>query len=760
MIHWLKFALILLAAANVSALEIRLPQNPTQQERTAAEELSEHIVKMTGVELPIAKEGTPGKMPFFYLGNTGLAPSGLSEEEWVIRSITDGILLAGGGKRGTLYAVAHYLEDFCGIRWWNPVETDIPKINLSELPLENIDVSGKPAFENRTLYTAYVRRELADPFLSRLRLSGDAGTLSEKYGGDKLFGSPGTVHTFWDYTKDVDFNEHPEWFSLIGDKRVKGKSAAMAEGSQLCLTNRELRKFMLERLLGYIEQDRSAAAKAQQDPPVIYAVCQNDNMLWCQCPECSALRQTEKSYSGVLIDFLNDLATEVAKKHPEILIASTAYLQTVVPPATIVPHDNLMIVLCDTLSNGMYPHSESNPDFLAVLEGWRKIAKNIRLWDYAVTYQDSAGLPYPSEFTYSSDFRLYKKSGAMHIFVEFEYPVSGDARDYKLYLLAKFMENPDADFSKLSLDFAKRYYGPAWQEFLEYREQLTKGKMPFISMFPNALDFSHLDLSMMGAIKKILDQGTNKVKGAKRFEFRWEKLKIGFYRTAVYRKKVLLREYFTSHSSLENYPYDAEIACRQMQKIEDKMLAEMHLVPHIVAGEQKRMKSDLAMAEKTVRFSIPLKFRDYQGKFYVFEPEHASITKADVRLEQDPTAESGMTCHLFDPVPEKYALPFLWGVYDRNTKSYLGGAEIVAKNIIPGEYHWYKLGESRLSTGAILFFFRTWHIQWNLSEAFNPLQENDKWEIWANMKFDGALFGTASGNNGIYVERIVVLHPN
>jgi len=275
-------------------------------------------------------------------------------------------------------------------------------------------------------------------------------------------------------------------------------------------------------------------------------------------------------------------------------------------------------------------------------------------------------------------------------------------------------------------------------------------------MYPQAMDFMHLDLAMMDGIKEILDRGEQKAKGGGIFEFRWEKVKIGFYRTLIHRKNVLMREYFMLHSSLENYPYDAETACHKMQEIENRMLAGMDLAPPVVRVEQKRMQADLAAAKKVLRIAIPEKFRSSPGRVYVFEPEHANIVKADVRLEPDSDTESGMACRLFNPDPEKYSLPFTWGVFDRNGRSYFAKAEISAENIFPGKYHWYKLGDSRLSPSSLLYFFQTWHMQWNLSEAFNPLQENKKMEIWANIKFDGKMFGAESGENGVYVERIVV----
>ena len=54
----------------------------------------------------------------FYIGNTayaikhGLDTSKLPDEKWVIKSTDDNVILAGGGTRGTLYAVYHFLEDY------------------------------------------------------------------------------------------------------------------------------------------------------------------------------------------------------------------------------------------------------------------------------------------------------------------------------------------------------------------------------------------------------------------------------------------------------------------------------------------------------------------------------------------------------------------------------------------------------------------------------------------------------------------------
>ena len=70
----------------------------------------------------------------------------------MIRSYPDGIVVAGGVPRGTLYGVYEFLERFPGIAWLDELYTDIPKNNPILLP-ETIDLRDKPVFRYRGIYT-------------------------------------------------------------------------------------------------------------------------------------------------------------------------------------------------------------------------------------------------------------------------------------------------------------------------------------------------------------------------------------------------------------------------------------------------------------------------------------------------------------------------------------------------------------------------------------------------------------------------------
>jgi hypothetical protein len=107
----------------------------------------------------------------------------------------------------------------------------------------------------------------------------------------------------------------------------------------------------------------------------------------------------------------------------------------------------------------------------------------------------------------------------------------------------------------------------------------------------------------------------------------------------------------------------------------------------------------------------------------------------------------------------KYKLPMQWGVYDTaGKKDTLSG--LIASGDIPGPgYHWYKLGDVTLTGHDYIYFFWSWIIQNDLDGAFDARNPNAKYEVWADLKFEGPAFpfAKAGDKNAISVERIVLV---
>src|SRR5207248_11741364 len=90
----------------------------------------------------------PGSMASQFFPDLDLTKFG--SEECLMRVQDGHLLLAGGGPRGTVYAVNRFLQEQCGVRWWTPWATNVPR--QASLKVANLNVRGKPAFEYRGPY--------------------------------------------------------------------------------------------------------------------------------------------------------------------------------------------------------------------------------------------------------------------------------------------------------------------------------------------------------------------------------------------------------------------------------------------------------------------------------------------------------------------------------------------------------------------------------------------------------------------------------
>ena len=135
-----------LAANDKAAATIVLARDATVPEQTAAAELAHYLGQITGSEFVVRRESeTPEGGSHIYVGvrTVSSAPQDkLAPDEWVVRSVGNDLFIIGGSPRGTLYGAYHFLEDVCGVHWWNPWEESVPQ--RKTLKVGNINLHGKP----------------------------------------------------------------------------------------------------------------------------------------------------------------------------------------------------------------------------------------------------------------------------------------------------------------------------------------------------------------------------------------------------------------------------------------------------------------------------------------------------------------------------------------------------------------------------------------------------------------------------------------
>ena len=503
--------------------------NATAAEKIAAKELRGFLEKVTGAEFSAMLEtDEPLSSKAIYVGWTNFArrnidPSKLGQEDWIIKTEGDNLILTGGRPRGTLYAVYEYLEQALGCRWLDEFTEIVP--SKPGLKLEPMDIKGRPLLGGRMIYTAsnaIFDHELCDLFDVRNK---DTKSPSARYGfGGILYGAPNASHTFYDYSKDWQA-DHPEYLAM-NDKGERVKPTSGIGPGQICLTNPEVRKLMLEKLRKYIAADREKAAREGYPPPRIYSVEPNDNPLSCRCPECKAFSEREGADSGPLVDFVNDLADGIRTEYPDVLIDTFAYMQTLIPPKTVKPRDNVIIRLAQL--NVEWPSTDTSqyPDYFRPMKNplnspscetlvqWSKIAKRMSIWDYWIMYDfNGAGrfeTPYVNISAISADMKLFFNSHAETIFVECEKPEVSSFFALKRWLGLKLMQNPRQSAEALVKTFMSGYYGSASGKMIEYLAYLEKR----INAVPETIKLSglleqnrpYLDLDFFITSIKLLDE--------------------------------------------------------------------------------------------------------------------------------------------------------------------------------------------------------------------------------------------------------------
>lgn len=451
---------IALGAVQVRNCSIVVQPGATAQDRHAAEELRDHLAKI--VEHPISLIEAPKHMPgnVIVVGQGPLArelvPNGpwgrLGSEQTYLKSVGNRLVVAGGGTRGTLYAVYRLLGEKCGVRWWAPWATTIP--HNPKLKLGAMDWSETPAFEYRDPYWFHA---FDADWAARNFDNGWNTRVDDARGGKTAY--EGFVHTYYGLVPpDKYFATHPEWYSLINGKRTW-------VNAQLCTTNPQLRAFVLEQVRERLRKNPLAT---------IVSVSQNDCFNPCQCPVCRALAEREGSDAALVLDLANYVADGIRDEFPNVAVDTLAYQWSRHPVRSMRPKQNVIVRLCSIECNFAQPlYAPSNAAFSDDIKGWSRLTQRLYVWDYCTNFAHYLQ-PQPDYFSLPQSIRWFAENGVKGVFEEGDYQSNaGDMAELKAWVTAQMLWNPRQDPSRLVDEFLSGYYGPAADPIRKYLDLMA-----------------------------------------------------------------------------------------------------------------------------------------------------------------------------------------------------------------------------------------------------------------------------------------------
>jgi hypothetical protein len=434
-----------------SAYKIFVSDKAPLPEKLAATELQTYIEKVSGYKMEITGESGPEKNRI-YVGFEGapesllqtLKPSEFVNEEYIIRSDGEQLLIAGGGTRGTLYGVIGYLSDYLNCRWYTREVVKTPE--QSTITLGKIEDRQKPTFVYRE---AWYKEAYDSKWALHNRLNPSGVPIPDSLGGSYI--TYPFAHTAMRLVPPAKyFASNPEYFAEVDGKRLFGKHI------QLCLTNPEVLKIATAQVFTWIKEHPEAN---------VFSVDQSDGEGFCTCTHCKAIDDREGSPSGSLLTFVNQIADTVGKVHPEIKIQTFAYAYTEAPPKTIRPRNNVTIRLCHY--NYCSAHSmdgcDNHKPFRERFDQWKSISKRISIWDYYTDFSQYL-MPFPNFESFKNDIKWYADRGVEGIFAQGnKVPTDGGGEfsELRAWVIAQLLWNPNRDAQALVDEFVTNVFGKA-----------------------------------------------------------------------------------------------------------------------------------------------------------------------------------------------------------------------------------------------------------------------------------------------------------
>jgi hypothetical protein len=467
-----------LLSAGKSVFRVFLSTQASNSQDFAAQELVKYLMESTKVSLQLVKDDHPvpkksiilGDHPFIKKTFSEINFDELGDEGFYWLFNKDYIIIAGSKTRGTIYGVYSFLEEFLGIRWYDPECTIVPNHKNINLPM--ISKKKLPSLSYRIV--TYLN-QLDPDYSLKLKCNMNPFT-DEDHGGGYFLSTAHLTHTFYQLVDPKNYYaDHPEYFALVKGKRVSNLG-------QLCLSNSDVIQIATENVLKWFEED-----------PRIHSmgVIQNDVNNYCECEACKALEHKYGDvHSAPIINLCNTIATKLKEKYPDPpkYVHTIAYTYSLIPPQGLKVHERVLVVVCD-----MYPdcadHKPIGQDpltenYVKYIKDWVRISPNVLAWHYAVDFVHFL-MPFPNFKALYENTKIYQSLGLKGILFQGtqQMGVYGEFEEFRNWFLYKMLWDTTLGFDEIVNDFISGYYGKAAPVIKEFFDELHKtAELPWVKM--------------------------------------------------------------------------------------------------------------------------------------------------------------------------------------------------------------------------------------------------------------------------------------
>lgn len=549
---------VLIVAGGEPQAEIVIAAEPARMTGLAAIELQTHIEKISGARLPIVSERTAGVIPIYvgmsgYTEELGLETAGLEYGAFRMDSGPDWLALLGPDRdyepvepwgrsrsqgerdrvnrefdeisgntfinpfwghymyynkdlehwqfddRGTLHAVYEFLRGL-GVRWYYPGELGEIIPELSSIGFEpEVSVVVEPDFPLRSIKWWSkpwdVREEHA---LWRLRLG--------LHFGHDIVGVTQDCHGMkFAHGRAEIRDNHPEWFALFGGQRDTGNK----NHGKPCLSSEE----MFQQHVAYVR----AIFDHFDEPMISIDIVDGYGGSPCGCEACRDLGTPERGAFGSVSDYvwgyINRVAEEIYKSHPDKLVSGLAYGGYRYPPTQIEKMSpNLVLTLMTPRQS--FDNEQTRESFAELMADWQEKLNHDRFFVFEnFSYQQDGRTNHTPVYYTRQNAEFLRAFGDNFTgFLTGVYELRPWLRDeiewsdlatahLDLYSQSRLWWDVNTDVEELLDEYCRLFFGPAEQEmrdFIDYSEANHKQMNNDIERIDRALE-------LMAAAKAAVD---------------------------------------------------------------------------------------------------------------------------------------------------------------------------------------------------------------------------------------------------------------
>ena len=495
--------------------EIVIAEKPARMTKLAAKELQSTLLKMTGATLPIASERTAGKMAIFvgmsrFTEERGLSTQNLKHGAFRMSSGKDWLALLGadkdfvpiepwGRKRdkneaarvnaewdkitgdtfwntaselyqlyhadldvweqddaGTFNAVNEFLRGL-GCRWFAPGEIGEVLPEMATIALPQVDRTLTPDFGLRRFVYYTQHTGIGERALWNLRLGLNYGT--------EIAGFPQLCHGMKFVIKREEMKQaHPEMYLTIDGKR---DTTHKGDGVPNLLS-----PMLFEKQVKHVRAMFDHFHEPMHNIDLVdgYSGLVADDPVWNA--QQTPLRGWNGAMSDHVFGYMNRVAQEVHRSHPDKLVSALAYGAYRQPPEKIEKFSPNLALIDVRHRQEFWEEAKWNERKQWRAEWLKKLSSGKYItWDFCSNARpEQAGRPVYYMKQISRDLRELKGISLGEQVEIYAHPAGQEQsfgyhdlaiEHFNLYVTARLYWDANQDVNAMLADYCTSYYGPA-----------------------------------------------------------------------------------------------------------------------------------------------------------------------------------------------------------------------------------------------------------------------------------------------------------